>query len=92
MPSPRRSPFLVDITPLPSSVANTVKRAMLIWISILFFGNKVSVASCFGTGMVVAGVFFYNYARRIDAKRAKVAKAAKAVKPDAVMDKPELAV
>ena len=61
-------------------------------ISIMFFGNKVTVTSCFGMGLVVSGVFFYNFARRIDAKAAKAAKAAKGITSGADAKKPELAV
>eukprot|EP01062_Namystynia_karyoxenos_P056236 TRINITY_DN47203_c0_g1_i1.p1 TRINITY_DN47203_c0_g1~~TRINITY_DN47203_c0_g1_i1.p1 ORF type:complete len:373 (+),score=140.16 TRINITY_DN47203_c0_g1_i1:109-1119(+) len=52
------------ISPVTVSVANTVKRALLIWLSILFFGNPVTPKSYLGTAMVIAGVFAYNYARQ----------------------------
>ena len=83
--------WLYSVNPW-DSVANTVKRAGLIMISIMFFGNKVTVTSCFGMGLVVSGVFFYNFARRIDAKAAKAAKAAKGITSGADAKKPELAV
>eukprot|EP00947_MAST-08B_sp_MAST-8B-sp1_P005010 g5010.t1 len=67
--------LMSQISPVTHSVANTVKRSLLIWLSIMFFGNAVTFASCFGTALVVAGVFFYNYARQSDAK-AKLAAAA----------------
>lgn len=51
------------ISPVTHSVANTVKRAVLIWLSVLFFGNPVSLLSVLGTGAVVGGVFLYNWAR-----------------------------
>ena len=46
------------------SVANTLKRALLIWLSILYFGNPVTWLSGFGTIVCIGGVFAYNHARR----------------------------
>jgi len=40
-----------------------VKRAGLIWFSILVFGNKVTLTNLFGTVLVVTGVFLYQRAR-----------------------------
>lgn len=52
------------ISPVTQSVANTLKRGLLIWLSILYFGNPVTLMSALGTAMCVGGVFAYNYARR----------------------------
>ena len=57
-----------------SSVANTGKRALLIWLSVLLFGNKVTALSGLGTVVVISGVLLYNKARGIDAKRRRVGK------------------
>lgn len=51
------------------SVANTVKRALLIWLSIILFGNPISLYSGIGTLAVIAGVLGYNKARQLDALR-----------------------
>ena len=51
------------------SVCNTVKRAMLIWLSVLWFGNQVTLLSGLGTITVTGGVFLYNRARALDQKR-----------------------
>ena len=51
------------------SVANTTKRALLIWLSVLTFGNKVTLLSWIGTAIVIAGVFIYNKARDISMKK-----------------------
>ena len=51
------------------SVANTVKRALLIWVSILLFGNPVTLWSGVGTLAVTGGVLFYNQARQWDVQR-----------------------
>ena len=45
------------------SVANTVKRTCLIFLSIWYFGNDITVANVSGIMMVTAGVFAYNHAR-----------------------------
>ena len=50
-------------------MCNTVKRALLIWLSVLWFGNKVTLLSGLGTLTVTFGVFLYNKARAIDQKR-----------------------
>jgi hypothetical protein len=49
-----------------SSVANTVKRALLIWLSVLIFHNPVTFLSGFGTFTVIFGVILYNEARDIE--------------------------
>ena len=55
--------------PFSDSVANTVKRALLIWMSILVFGNAVTLWSGVGTLIVTGGVLLYNRARDWDAQR-----------------------
>ena len=52
------------ISPVSQSVANTLKRALLIWLSILYFGNPVTLMSALGTAICIAGVLAYNQARR----------------------------
>lgn len=42
------------------SVANTVKRAFLIWMSVILFGNSITLLSGLGTIIVIAGVVMYN--------------------------------
>ena len=53
------------MSPVSQSVANTLKRALLVWASILYFGNSVTNSGIFGIMMVVSGVFLYNHVRRI---------------------------
>ena len=56
--------FVVDkLSPVTVSVANTLKRALLILLTILYFGNEVTPESYFGIAIVVLGVFLYNWAR-----------------------------
>uniref|UniRef100_A0A1B6KKG7 Sugar phosphate transporter domain-containing protein n=1 Tax=Graphocephala atropunctata TaxID=36148 RepID=A0A1B6KKG7_9HEMI len=54
------------ISPVTHSVANTTKRAFLIWLSVLMFGNSVTVLSGLGTCVVIVGVLLYNKAQQID--------------------------
>ncbi|CAF1226857.1 unnamed protein product, partial [Didymodactylos carnosus] len=49
-------------------VANTVKRALLIWLSVLIFHNPVTFLSGFGTLIVIFGVILYNEARDLEKK------------------------
>ena len=56
------------ISPVTHSVANTAKRAFLIWLSVIIFGNPVTTLSWFGTAFVISGVFLYNKARDITMK------------------------
>jgi len=58
------------ISPVTHSVANTVKRALLIWMSVILFGNPVTFLSGLGTGIVILGVLMYNKAQDIDRQRA----------------------
>lgn len=51
------------ISPVTFSVSNTVKRAVLIWLSVLVFGNEVSALGAVGTIMVTCGVFLYQKAK-----------------------------
>jgi len=47
-------------------VANTVKRAFLIWMSIILFGNSITILSGLGTIIVIAGVVIYNKVKQYD--------------------------
>lgn len=51
------------------SVANTVKRAFLIWLSVIVFGNPVTFLSGLGTIIVTIGVLCYTKAKESDAKK-----------------------
>lgn len=61
--------YLMDfISPVTHSVANTGKRAFLIWTSVLLFGNEVTFLSGLGTAVVILGVLLYNVALGVDAR------------------------
>ncbi|XP_018012497.1 solute carrier family 35 member E2B [Hyalella azteca] len=54
------------VSPVTYSVANTTKRAVLIWLSVLVFGNAITLSSGLGTVMVIAGVLMYSRAKQHD--------------------------
>ncbi|KAG8230340.1 hypothetical protein J437_LFUL000611 [Ladona fulva] len=56
------------IGPVTHSVANTAKRAFLIWLSVILFDNPVTLLSGLGTCIVIAGVLLYNKAQEYDQK------------------------
>ncbi|XP_067950974.1 solute carrier family 35 member E2A-like [Watersipora subatra] len=59
------------ISPVTHSVANTVKRALMIWLSVLVFGNPVTLLSGVGMVLVTIGVFIYNKARERESNSAQ---------------------
>ena len=64
--------YLMDyISPVTHSVANTAKRAALIWTSVLLFGNEITLLSGLGTMTVIAGVLLYNLATEVDSRNVK---------------------
>lgn len=48
---------------------NTAKRAFLIWLFVLMFGNPITALSGLGTITVIAGVFLYIKAQEYDTDR-----------------------
>ena len=61
--------LLYQISPVTHSVANTTKRALLILLSVMTFGNIVTPQSWLGTFIVFVGVYLYNKARNIKQDR-----------------------
>lgn len=57
------------VSPVTHSVCNTVKRAIAIWLSVLIFGNSVTLLSAVGTFVVILGVLLYNKARDYEQQR-----------------------
>lgn len=51
------------VSPVTHSVANTVKRALAIWLSVLVFHNSVTRAAWFGSALVFGGVVLYQRAK-----------------------------
>jgi len=52
------------MSPVTVSVVNTIKRAMAIWVSVLFFGNQVTPGAALGTGICLLGALWYNFERQ----------------------------
>lgn len=50
-------------------MANTVKRAFLIWMSVILFGNSITLLSGLGTIIVIAGVVIYNKVKQYETNR-----------------------
>ena len=58
--------YLMDyISPVTHSVANTGKRAFLIWTSVLLFGNEITLLSGIGTVIVIAGNSYHQITQNI---------------------------
>ncbi|XP_067946073.1 solute carrier family 35 member E2A-like [Watersipora subatra] len=55
--------LMAHISPVTHSVCNTVKRALLIWLSILIFNDPITFLSGLGMLLVSFGVLLYNQAR-----------------------------
>ena len=54
---------VAKVSPVTMSVANTLKRTLLIVICVGYFGNAVTTTSALGVATVIGGVFVYNRAR-----------------------------
>jgi solute carrier family 35 protein E2 len=54
------------VSPVTHSVANCVKRALLITLSIFHFGDQVSLMNWSGMALVIFGVYFFNMASRLE--------------------------
>ena len=63
--------YCVDsVAPVTMSVANTLKRGILIVLSIVYFGNDVFVTTYFGMAIILAGIGLYTYVRSTEADAA----------------------
>lgn len=60
--------ILQRVSPVTHSVGNCVKRVVVIVSSVLFFRTPVSPINALGTGIALAGVFFYSQIKRIKPK------------------------
>ncbi|XP_034446142.1 solute carrier family 35 member E2A-like isoform X1 [Hippoglossus hippoglossus] len=69
------------ISPVTFSVASTVKHALSVWLSIIVFSNKITIANAAGTVFVFIGVFFYNKARQIQRRSLQAMAAEQNQKP-----------
>ncbi|CAM8879835.1 unnamed protein product [Rhodiola kirilowii] len=60
--------ILQRVSPVTHSVANCVKRVVVIVSSVLFFRTPVSPINSLGTGIAIAGVFLYSRVEKIKPK------------------------
>lgn len=60
--------ILARMSPVSHSVANCVKRVVVIVSSVLFFRTPVSLINTLGTGVALAGVFLYSRVNKIKPK------------------------
>ena len=60
------------VSPVTMSVSNCAKRAMLIVLSIIYFGNMVGLFTWLGMALIIVGVFGYNKARTVQQQQDKV--------------------
>merc|ERR1740121_861298 len=68
---------LADLTPLSHSIANTVKRVIIIVASLVIFRNPITTQGAVSAAVAVGGTFLYSLAQQHDAK-VKAAAAQKA--------------
>eukprot|EP00927_Polykrikos_kofoidii_P080495 TRINITY_DN77371_c0_g1_i1.p1 TRINITY_DN77371_c0_g1~~TRINITY_DN77371_c0_g1_i1.p1 ORF type:complete len:373 (+),score=28.17 TRINITY_DN77371_c0_g1_i1:77-1195(+) len=52
------------LSPVTVSVVNTLKRSILIWISVLVFGNTVTNEAQFGTMVCISGALWYSIVKQ----------------------------
>ncbi|KDD75356.1 hypothetical protein H632_c725p0, partial [Helicosporidium sp. ATCC 50920] len=65
--------ILARVTPVTHSVGNCVKRVVVIVTSVLIFRNPVTPQNALGTGIALAGVFFYSQVKRLATSKSKTA-------------------
>lgn len=71
---------LSQVPPITHSVLNTLKRVVIIVISILVFHTPVTPMSAAGTATAIGGVLLYSLTKAHYSKKEKAEKAAKAAK------------
>lgn len=69
------------LSPVTVSVVNTLKRALIIGISVLVFQNKVTPGAAMGTGLCLLGALWYNFARQQQTQVASSCKASTGSSP-----------
>jgi solute carrier family 35 protein E1 len=57
------------VTPVTHAVANTVKRIVIILVSVAIFSTKMTPLGMVGSGIAVAGAFFYALAKQFGGKK-----------------------
>mmetsp|Transcript_19339 Transcript_19339/g.65733 ORF Transcript_19339/g.65733 Transcript_19339/m.65733 type:complete len:410 (-) Transcript_19339:78-1307(-) len=73
---------LAEMTPLTHSIANTVKRVIIICASLVIFRNPITPLGACSAAVAIGGTFLYSLARQAEEREKKLA-AAKAAPPSA---------
>ncbi|XP_066363008.1 uncharacterized protein [Miscanthus floridulus] len=60
--------LLARVSPVTHSVANSLKRVVVIVSSVLFFRTPISPINALGTGVALAGVFLYSQFKKLKPK------------------------
>ncbi|WVZ96741.1 hypothetical protein U9M48_042342 [Paspalum notatum var. saurae] len=60
--------LLARVSPVTHSVANSLKRVVVIVSSVLFFKTPISPINALGTGFALAGVFLYSQFKKLKPK------------------------
>ncbi|KAJ1261942.1 hypothetical protein BS78_09G067600 [Paspalum vaginatum] len=60
--------LLARVSPVTHSVANSLKRVVVIVSSVLFFKTPISPINALGTGLALAGVFLYSQFKKLKPK------------------------
>lgn len=60
---------LAEMSPLTHSVANTVKRVVIILASVAVFRNPITPAGAIAAAIAISGTFLYSLARQHEAKQ-----------------------
>ncbi|XP_078429190.1 phosphoenolpyruvate/phosphate translocator 2, chloroplastic-like [Wolffia australiana] len=63
--------ILAYMSPVTHSVANCVKRVVVIVSAVVFFSTPVSAVNALGTGIALAGVFLYSKASKLQPSKPK---------------------
>lgn len=56
--------ILARVAPVTHSIANSVKRVVVIVASVIAFSHPLSTQNALGTGVALFGVFLYSQAKR----------------------------
>jgi solute carrier family 35 protein E1 len=56
--------ILSRVAPVTHSIANSVKRVVVIVASVIAFSHPLSTQNAIGTGIALFGVFLYSQAKR----------------------------
>lgn len=65
--------ILAAISPVSHSIVNSCKRVVVITVSVLYFGNPVSVLNAAGIVVTLSGIFLYERSVRVSSPQPRLA-------------------